>query len=441
MKRWLYDFCLVGLFLLLSPWIVYRAVRHGKWCPDWRQRFFGCVPTRSNQQDCVWFHAVSVGEVNLLQPVIQQLIGSRPEIEIVISTTTQTGHALAVQRFPHYPVFFAPIDFSWAVRRVYRRIRPTMLVLCELELWPNLIGEAHRSQVPVAVINGRLSEKSFANYRRFRLVVQRMFARLDLVAAQTDEYAERFSYLGVRPEALFTSGSIKFDGVNISRSKQQASEFRELAGYTSDEMVFLAGSTELGEEQIACAAYVELVRDYPQLRLILVPRHIERAMQVVQTVEQFGLSAQLRTGLDHDKQLTSGAVLVVDTIGELAGWWGVADIGFVGGSFGKRGGQNMLEPAACAVATCFGPNTKNFRQIVRILLDAEAVVQLQAPADLAKFIRQCLTDQQFANRLRDNAQLTIARHAGATKTTLLKIEKLLDVAAVKRGNLLSKNAA
>ncbi len=424
--RWLFSLLLSCAYVVAFPWFVYRALRHGKRCHDWRQRFLGLVPVRSGSGECIWFHAVSVGEVNLLSPLIQRIVALRPDLKLVISATTKTGFDLAQQRFKDHTVFFAPIDFHWAVRRVLRRIRPTILVLCELELWPNLIGLTRRQGVPVAVINGRISERSFAGYRRTHWLLNTMFSQLSLVAVQNEEYAQRFTTLGINDSALTITGAIKFDGVCFDRQHPSTRHFRTMANFAENEVVFLAGSTEAGEERIVYDAYQQLKHEFNQLRLVIVPRHIDRTLRIIEELEQAGLTTVRRTDLNPTRPLASNEVLIVDTIGELSGWWGLADIGFVGGSFGNRGGQNMLEPAALGVATCFGPNTRNFRQIVQVLLDAQAAVELSNPRDLQTFIRKCITDPDYAIQLRTQAREIVRFHQGATDKTVRRLFALLD---------------
>src|SRR5262249_30258210 len=218
------------LIAVASPYLLYCQLRQGKYRDGWRQKLWGDVPRRRNRRvPCLWLHAVSVGEVNLLGPLIARWEQAHPDWEIVISTTTQTGFALAQKRYAPRTVFYAPLDFTWAVARTMRRIRPTMLVLAELELWPNWIAAAHRAGAKVAVINGRLSEKSFRGYQRIQGWLRGTLAALDLVAVQTAEYAERFRALGATAEALHVTGSIKFDGAETNRANATTRKLAALA--------------------------------------------------------------------------------------------------------------------------------------------------------------------------------------------------------------------
>ncbi|MEX2559414.1 MAG: glycosyltransferase N-terminal domain-containing protein, partial [Pirellulales bacterium] len=221
----------LALLLAASPWLAWRALRQGKYRSGLFERFLGLVPQRQGERPCVWLHAVSLGEVNLLAALLDEIGRRRPHWECVVSTSTLTGHAQAKKKYSGLSVFYCPLDFSWAVRRALRRIRPDALVLAELELWPNLARAAHEQGACVAIVNGRLSDGSFRGYRRLRWLVGRWLGRIDLVAAQTAEYAERFRTLGARAEAVHVTGSMKFDGAQADRDNPATARLRALAGF------------------------------------------------------------------------------------------------------------------------------------------------------------------------------------------------------------------
>jgi 3-deoxy-D-manno-octulosonic-acid transferase len=431
------------LYLLLlvaaSPWLIYAAVRHGKYRDGFREKFLGLVPRREGVEPCVWLHAVSVGEVNLLGVLIKELRARRPDHTIVVSSTTRTGLELARKKYPDVTTFYCPLDFSWSVRAALRRIRPSLLVLAELELWPNLIGAAVDAGVKVAVVNGRLSENSFRGYARIRPVMRRLLNKLSLVAVQNDEYRARFAALGCDDLRLVTTGSLKFDGATGDRNNSTTRRLADLAGFAEDDAVFLAGSTQEGEEQIALDAYRSLADEFPRLRLVLVPRHAERFEEVAKLCERSGLNFVRRSQLEPHLHPAFGhllpegegftpRILLVDAIGELGAWWGTAHIAFVGGSFGDRGGQNMLEPAAYGAAVSFGPNTWNFREIAGALVNAGGAVVLPEPNSLVSFVRRCLTDATFAAELGRRARELVAANLGATARTVDLLVPLVDIA-------------
>ncbi len=283
------------LLLVVSPWLIVQAVRKGKYREGYAAKFFGVVPRRAGDKRCLWLHAVSVGEVNLLAPLLKMIAEKQPDWECVISTTTMTGMALARKKYPRNTVFYCPLDFSWAVKNALRRVRPDVLVLAELELWPNLIRTARRSGARVAVVNGRLGEKSFRGYRRIRPLLAGLMRQIDLVAAQDETYAERFRTLGARPEAVHVTGSMKYDGAQTDRNNPATRRLAELAGFADDDIVLLAGSTQEPEEEMALATFRALSPQWPRLRLVLVPRHPDRFEAVAKLLDASGVAWQRRT--------------------------------------------------------------------------------------------------------------------------------------------------
>ncbi len=414
---------------LLSPWLLYKAVRQKKYRHGWKAKLLGRAPECRDLKDPhsrprIWLHAVSVGEVNLLGVLLDELANAPAPCECVLSTTTATGFAVAKQKYPRLVVIYAPLDFSWAVRAALRRINPSLLILCELELWPNLIDSAKQHGAKVAVVNGRLSDRSFRGYRRLRWWIGPLLRQIDCIAAQTEEYANRFLALGAPPKTVHVTGSLKFEGALPDRQRAATDNLRALAGIGPHETVFVAGSTHEPEEALAIEVFRALAPQHPRLRLILVPRHPERFPDVAHLLARSGLPWRLRSELDNVAPTASSSgpsptlpILLVDTVGELSAWWGLAAIGFVGGSLGSRGGQNMLEPAACGVAVCFGPQTRNFRDIVALLLANRAAEVVADGRQLCDFVRRCLEHPAWAKTLGDRAAAVVACQRGATRRT------------------------
>jgi 3-deoxy-D-manno-octulosonic-acid transferase len=428
------------LILAASPWLLWSAVRKGKYRDGYTEKLFGLVPRRTSDRKCIWLHAVSVGEVNLLAPLLRMIEREEPDWECMISTTTKTGMALARRKYTDHTVFYCPLDFTWAVNSAMRRIRPDVLVLAELELWPNLVLAARRHGARTAVINGRLSEHSFQGYRRIRWLVSRLLPKVDLVAAQDESYAKRFRALGAQPEAVHVTGSMKYDGAQTDRDNPATRRLADLAGIKPDDIVFLAGSTQEPEEEIALEVFRRLSPEWPQLRLIIVPRHPERFDAVARMLDTSGLAWQRRTKLETGSREqgagsnASGSllpapcsVLLVDAIGELGAWWGTAQIAFVGGSLGNRGGQNMIEPAAYGAAIAFGPNTRNFRDIVVALLDRDAAVVVADQVGLTNFVRDCLLNRAAAHARGRRAACLVHEQLGATERTFRLLGPLVDI--------------
>jgi len=414
----LFDIAYIGLLIVASPWLLYAAIAKGKYREGFAAKFLGRVPVREGDRPCAWFHAVSVGEVNLLGTLIDRFQERFPDWQCVISTTTMTGFALAKKKYASQTVFYCPLDFSWAVAAAMRRIRPDMLVLAELEMWPNLIRAARRRGVRLAIVNARLSDNSFRGYRRIRPVVARMLRYVDRIGPQNEQYARRFLELGAREDSVHVTGSVKFDGAETDRNNPATRRLAALAGIKPDDVVFLAGSTQEPEERLALAAYRHLAEQYPKLRLILVPRHPDRFDAVADLFDASGIAWQRRTRLEKEGPDPQSRVLLVDAVGELGAWWGTAHIAFVGGSLGRRGGQNMIEPAAYGAAVSFGPNTKNFRDVVTMLLKADAAVVVTDGDELTAFVDRCLSDGDFALQLGHRASQLVDRQRGAAARTI-----------------------
>jgi 3-deoxy-D-manno-octulosonic-acid transferase len=328
-----------------------------------------------------------------------------------------------------------------------------------LELWPNLIRAAKRQAARVAIINGRLSDRSFRGYRRLRPLVGRLLRQVDVIAAQNEETAERFRKLGAPASAVNATGSLKFDGAQTDRANPRTAELRRLVGLHDGDPVLLVGSTQVPEEEYALTVLERLSADFPKLRLIIVPRHPERFAEVAELVAASGLPWQRRSeappamrsiaasaegsslkapvnslandGISREATPRPWRVLLVDTIGELGAWWGAATIGFVGGSFGDRGGQNMLEPAAYGVATCFGPNTWNFRDIVAQLLAAKGAVVVEDAHELEAFVRRALAEPAWAATLGRRAAELVASQQGATRRTVELLRPLVRDASIR----------
>lgn len=428
---YLLNFFYLVLLTAASPWLVVQAVRTGKYREGWGQKLLGLVPIRQSQSKCVWLHAVSLGEMSLIGSLVAELARRHPDFEIVISTTTLTGRALAKSRYPDHTVFYCPLDFTWAVRRALARIRPDVLILVELELWPNLIAAARQSGAKVVIVNGRLSDRSFRGYRRLGPLVRRLLEKIDLVTAQNEQYADRFQKLGARSNAVHVTGSLKFDGAQTNRDNPATVRLRELARFAADNVVFLAGSTQDPEEQLAIEAYRELAPEHPRLRLVIVPRHPERFDEVARLLATSGLIWEKRSQWRASGGNRLARVLLVDKIGELGAWWGTATVAYVGGSMGSRQGQNMIEPAAYGAAVSFGPKTKNFRDVVSALLEAEAAVVVHGGAQLTAFVRRCLDEPTFAGELGSRAARVVASQLGATRRTADLIDLLLESRATR----------
>ncbi|MBX3444221.1 MAG: 3-deoxy-D-manno-octulosonic acid transferase [Planctomyces sp.] len=440
---WLLNAAYLLLLTAAAPLLVYRRLRYGKYRAGWREKFLGAVPIRRSAEPCLWLHAVSVGEVLLLRPIISAIRAARPDIGIWISTTTPTGRAVAQEKFPNAVVFYCPLDFTWAVRRAIRRVRPDVVALAELELWPNLIAAVHASGCPLLLLNGRMGERSFRGYRRARIWIGRILARFEAITAQTIEYADRFAALGAPRDRIVVTGSVKYDGLEVDRQQPRTLELRSAFGLSAGDAVFIAGSTQAIEEAAALDAWESLRPEFPNLRLVIVPRHAERFDDAARMIERRGHLVHRRSsghnagessstgrGRSAVSEPSKSSVLLLDTLGELGACWGLADIAFVGGSLTSRGGQNMLEPAAYGAAVIVGPNTWNFRHDVELLRGREALTIIPDGAALAAAIRELLRNPEARRGQGQRARNLVLAQQGATARVVgLVLESLSGAAA------------
>jgi 3-deoxy-D-manno-octulosonic-acid transferase len=422
------DLIYLALLIAYAPALIYKSWRTGKYREGWGEKVLGRAPLRIGDRPCVWFHAVSVGEVRLLRPLVEELARRRPAWEVVVSTTTPTGLAQARRLYPDLVTFYAPLDFSWAVRCAMARVRPTVLALVELELWPNLIRAAERSGARVAIVNGRLSPRSHRGYRRLRGPLGPTLRRLATVAVQTDEYAARFVDLGVPAQRVRVTGSVKYDGLETDRANARTRELRRALGLATADLVFVAGSTMEGEEAAALAAYRAARARHPRLRLVVVPRHPERFDRVAAWLEGQGEKVVRRSRPESAATPDTGSppVVLVDTIGDLSAVWGLADVAFVGGSLRPgRGGQNMMEPAAFGASVLFGPYTTNFKEAAEGLLARGGGRRVADPGELASALIDDLDNPEAAAARGAAGRAFVLAQDGASERTLAEIDHLV----------------
>ena len=437
--RYLLNVVYLLLILAVSPILFYRRWTQGKYRDGWSQKLWGNLPARTGDAPCLWFHAVSVGEVLQLEPILATWKEKHPEWDIVISTTTSTGLQVAQDKFKDCLLCYCPLDFTWAVRRAFDRIRPTGFVLVELELWPNLIGEAHRRNIPTAIINGRLGEKSFRGYLRIQKLIRPLLQPFGCIAVQNDLYRKRFEALGANPTCLHDVGSMKFDRLLTDRHAKTVCELRAAFGLEEGSMVLMAGSTHAPEEQMVLETWKQLRSSFPELRLILAPRHAERFEEVANRVKQHGcqLLRRSETGQQKSETKNTGAkniertkadgktVLLLDTLGELSACWGLADIAYVGGTLTNRGGQNMMEPAAYGCAVLFGPNTWNFADVVEELNNRKACLVVEDQHALLAGVRNLIENRRLRNATGSAAAKYVLSKRGATNKTVSQLERML----------------
>ena len=418
--RFFYNLLFPIVLLVLLPGFLLRMTRRGNYRHKFGQRFgiySAGVREKLAGMNRVWVHAVSVGEVNIALKLIQSLREEDPGLAFVLSTTTSTGFKLAVSRKSAWlePIY-SPLDFYPIVRRVVRLIRPRCLILVEAEVWPNLVWEVRQIGAKTALVNARLSPRSEKRYRLARWITAPIFNQLDLLCLQEPRDADRWKSLGLDPAKLVLTGSVKFD--DSATAHRPARDFRpvlEGIGIPKGAPVLLGGSTFEGEELILAEVYKELRRSHPDLFLILVPRHHERAAAVARQLEMTGLTVLRRTN-----SLPEGRpdVLLVDTTGELAGWYLCATVVFVGKSLCAKGGQNPAEPITAGVPVIFGPHMQNFSTLTRSFLQVDGAMQVNNANEIHNAVSALLASPDRRAAMVANAAKCLEIHRGATNKTV-----------------------
>ena len=423
------DFIYLLAGVAYSPKIVYRAVRHKRYRTGWAQRL-GKISRTNPRKKCIWLHAVSVGEVNAAKTIIAELAERFSDHEIVISTTTDTGFTRASNLFGgSYQVFYFPFDFTWVIRRAFTNIQPAMCLLLELEVWPNFIDIAHRQGVPVIVVNGRISEKSFSGYRKIKPFAKKIFSKINLILAQTEEYAQRFRQIGALSDKVIVTGSLKYDTAEIT-DKVNGSDILAEKLNLGNEHLWVAGGTGNDEEKMVLDVYQDLKKQdrFEDLHLVIVPRKPERFDEVAQLIEDRNLPlirfSRIKDGtvnVSIDKQ----AVILGDTMGDLRKFYSLATIIFVGRSLVPMGGSDMMEAAALGKCTMFGPYAFNFKQTVDVLLASDGAIMVKDEKDLLMKLQRCLLEPEYARKIARSGQEVIRKNQGATSKSIEQIAKFL----------------
>jgi 3-deoxy-D-manno-octulosonic-acid transferase len=418
----LYTIALGLALLLTSPYWLVRGLLQGKYRAGLTERF-GRVPERlratTDTENCIWMHAVSVGEVLAISGLVDALRAKLPEWRVVISTTTLTGQLLARQKFDEENVFYFPLDLPFAVKPYLQRLRPKLVVVAETEFWPNFLRMAKGSGARIAVANARISDRSLPGYKRFRWFLARTLADIDMFLAQTEEDKQRLIKIGAPAARVQVSGNLKFD-VKAPKSSELVARLR--SAIRPGAQVAVCGSTVAGEEEILLEAWKRILREYPTAVMVLAPRHPERFAEVAELLRTRAMSFWRRTGWSGEQ--IAGGVFLLDSIGELAALYAIANIAFVGGSLVDRGGHNILEAAQYGKAILVGPFTQNFRDIVKLFSKAGAV-RVVKPAEVAQTFLELLHSEAEQKALGERALAVFSAHPGATERTLDALEVLL----------------
>jgi 3-deoxy-D-manno-octulosonic-acid transferase len=434
----LYSLLLTLGVVALLPRFVVDAFRHGKYIQGLCERLGRLPVVEANGRPVIWLHCVSVGEAQAARPLARAILDKFPSHALVISTTTLTGQRIARDVFSDdaLAVFYFPFDWAWTVRRSLCTVNPSAVLIMETELWPNFLRECRKRHVPVAVVNGRLSERSSRRYRLVRRFIKRIVNDLDLALMQTEADAGRMLGLGLAHERVFVSGNVKFDAPDNAGGQGLTDELHERFHSNDGRHLLVAASTHSPEERIIIEAFKQLRSSHgnEQTRLLIAPRHPERFAEVAALLQSSGLIWSRRSDARSERD-SACDVILLDSIGELRAVYPLASIVFVGGSLASTGGHNILEPAMVGACTVTGAQTFNFTAIVRAFLEADALIQLpplsenDAPLVLANTLKELLADDERRGSIGENARMVLERNRGATERTIELLAPLFNASS------------
>jgi 3-deoxy-D-manno-octulosonic-acid transferase len=431
-----YSLLTLLLFVLVSPYFLYQALRYQKYIGSLRQRL-GFLPITFNvdAEESIWIHAVSVGEALTARALATDLKARYPRLRLFLSTTTMAGQQVARRSLSNVDaVFYFPFDWTFIVRRTLRLVRPRLFIMMETEIWPNLLRECRRRGIRTVMINGRISNRSYPRYRMIRPFIRRVLADVDRFCVQSEESARRLIDLGANPAQLSVTGSLKFDSLELpvatahGRPRERVLRCFQLA---SSRTVVVAGSTLRGEEAAVLNAFARIKATMPGALAILAPRQPERFPEVERVARDAGFVTVRRSDLPIDAEPRAD-VVVLDTIGELAQLYQLATAVFVGGSLVDHGGHNILEPAIYGKPIVFGPHMHNFKEIAEAFLSNDAAIQVQSARELDDTLLALVTDPVRRARLGAAARALVAANRGAKNKTLEVIGELLPTGEVER---------
>lgn len=436
MRRWLFNLAYLWLAALIWPWFLYKYATTGKYRAGISQRLGG-LPARKPGKS-IWVHAVSVGELLQIKPLLKALREAHPGLDVVVTYTTKTAAEIAARDLTDYYHCYSPLDLSWVVDKFFRELDPALIVLVELELWPNWLMTARRRGVPVLLANGRISARSFKNYKRFKWLLQPAYDAISAWAMQDETYAQRANELCRVPSSgsrangtdtehgtrntgrVVVAGNLKYDALKFEPDADKAAQFRRAFNIREGQQVLVCGSTHPGEHEV-------LVEMLPRLecRVVIVPRHPERYESVREMLTRAKLPWANRSALSPEKPGGVNDVILLDTVGELAAVYAIADVVFIGGSLIPHGGQNMAEPIALGKATLFGPHTHNFRATVRELLENHGGIVVHSGQELEREIQRLLANDVARAEIGSAGRARLLQSRGALQRHLALIATLL----------------
>ena len=426
---------LIALALMAPIWVAWlvlsKKARAGlrQKLSLYPERFVAQLQAQQTQfpsQQPLWFHTVSVGEFNAIRQLVKTL---QTDMPVVISTTTRTANQLACKTFPELPVFYFPYDVRPLIFRAIQTVRPARVVVVETELWPNFIDVVtRRTNTPLILINGRLSLKSFKGYRFIRFLIRPVLQKITHCYMQTSDDAERIIALGADPAKVTIAGNLKFDVEIPKQASPEGHALAHLLNIQPTDTVMTLASTHTGEDEPLIGVYQTLKKDFPELKLIVVPRHPERVPDVCTILNRKALAYRLRSQLSTSAP-NDDDIVILDTIGELLTVFELSTLAVMGGSFTPRGGQNPLEPLSRNVPVIFGPHMFNFKAITRQILEQQAGFQVTEPEAIVDLATELLTQPEIASHVTDQGQHLLEANQG----TLQRLSGILQQGALKNG--------
>lgn len=414
-----------------SPYLLLKFITSKRYRSGLSQRL-GWIVTRKSEKPCAWIHCASVGEVLTVKALVKSIEKEFNNLDIVVSTNTNTGLSVAKRCFDGKEIFYFPLDLSWVADKVLRSIQPICVILIELEIWPNFLIAAARRHIPVVLLNARISEKSLKWYRIISKISKEFFESLtkkeNLFCARTSTDATRLMNLGIPGMQIFITGNMKFDSIVTDVSEDVKNRLSDLFDINKDDTVIVCGSTHEGEEAVILKTFRQIREKMEYVRLVLAPRHIERTNDLIKLIESMGLKWIKKTSLDRGDKIGAqkyDTVILVDTVGELLTTYSIADCVFVGKSLVPQGGQNMMEPAGLAKPIIVGPYTFNFHEEVQVLREADALEIVRDESALLNRMMYLLEHPDEAREMGKRAQSVVMKQRGATDRNLKVLRKIL----------------
>ena len=430
--KFCYNLLFLVFFIVSAPYYFFRLWKRGNWKQNFLQRF-GVYSQNLHPEEndrIVWFHAVSVGEINLCVHLIKEFKKYCPQFKILASTTTTTGMEELKRKLSSADIIkiYYPVDYKNIVQKAYNFFSPKAIILIEAEIWPNFLWEAKKRKIPTFLLNARLSDRSFSRYMKAGFIFKDIFSSFNAVGVQDENDKKNIISLGVLPQNVTIAGNLKFDGTSTTLDKKlDVPSLLKKLHITPDSQILVAGSTHSGEEILLAKMALRLKKRFPHFFLIIVPRHFERCKSVLAELKSTGIRAILRTDLDSSIQTFNETpdCLLVNTTGELRYFYGVATLTFIGKSLTANGGQNPIEPAALGKPVLFGPNMQNFRSIVRSFLSNDAAIQIQNAEELEQQIIFLLSNPDHCQALGRNAYNVVLKNQGGIKKSVEILSSVL----------------